>query len=172
MAEDSEDPRPRDAPRGGPRDRPSDAPWGGPQPLGALLPRLTRPAFRRRSPAGATLMAEWPAIVGPALAAVTEPLRFNAGTLTIACAGPVAMELAHLGPQLLERINGRLGQAMVQRLRFVQRRPMGAPAPAPPRPRAEPALPPRIQAALEGVADPALRDALAKLGRGVYRGGG
>ena len=31
--------------------------FGGPRALGALLPRLTRPAFKRRSPAGAALMA-------------------------------------------------------------------------------------------------------------------
>ena len=42
--------------------------FGGPRALGALLPRLTRPAFKRRSPAGASLMADWPSVVGPALA--------------------------------------------------------------------------------------------------------
>ena len=32
---------------------------GGPRPLGALVPALTRPAFKRKSPAGAQIMAEW-----------------------------------------------------------------------------------------------------------------
>lgn len=145
---------------------------GGPRALGALIPRLTRPAFKRRSPAGATLMTEWPTIIGPALAAVTEPLRFSAGTLTIACAGPVAMELAHLGPQLMDRINGQIGQAMVQRLRFVQRMPTARPVPRPARPAAPVQLPERIATALAEVPDEALRAALAKLGRGVYRSGG
>lgn len=146
---------------------------GGPRALGALIPRLTRPAFRRRSPAGATLMTEWPSIVGPALAAVTEPQRFSAGTLTIACAGPVAMELAHLGPQLIDRINGQIGQAMVQRLRFVQRAPAARSAPRrAPRAAAPPKLPDRIDSALAEIPDEALRAALAKLGRGVYRNGG
>lgn len=146
---------------------------GGPRALGALIPRLTRPAFKRRSPAGATLMTEWPTIVGPALAAVTEPLRFSAGTLTIACAGPVAMELVHLGPQLMDRINGQIGQAMVQRLRFVQRAPSVRPGPRPaPRPAAPAQLPERIDSALAEIPDEALRAALAKLGRGVYRNAG
>lgn len=146
---------------------------GGPRPLAALLPRLTRPAFRRRSPGAATLLSEWPAIVGPALAPVTEPLRFAAGTLTIACAGPVAMELQHLAPQLIARINGQLGQVLVQRLRFVQRRAAG-PTPAARAARTAPAapLPPAIDAALAEVPDEALRAALAKLGRGVYRNRG
>jgi hypothetical protein len=116
-------------------------------------------------------MTEWPGLIGPALAAVTEPLRFAAGTLTIACAGPVAMELTHLGPQLMARINGQLGQGLVQRLRFVQRAPAARPAPRrAPRPAAT--LPDHIDRALAGIPDEALRAALAKLGRGVYRNGG
>ncbi|HEY4251363.1 MAG TPA: DUF721 domain-containing protein, partial [Roseomonas sp.] len=82
--------------------------FGGPRPLGAILPRLTRPAFRRRSPAGAQLMADWPAVVGPALAAISAPKRLSAGTLVLACSGPIAMELTHLAPELIARINTHL----------------------------------------------------------------
>jgi len=91
---------------------------GVPLPLSALVPKLTRPAFRKRSPAGAQLLADWAQIVGPALAAVTSPLRLSAGTLTLACSGPVAMELQHLAPQLVSRINAQLGRPVVERLRF------------------------------------------------------
>ena len=105
--------------------------FGGPRPLGALLPRLTRPAFKRRSPAGAALMADWPAAVGPALAAVSTPKRLGNGTLVIACAGPVATELTHLAPQLIGRINAHLGQVAVERLRFVQQASAGPAAPPP-----------------------------------------
>ena len=104
--------------------------FGGPRALGALLPRLTRPAFKRRSPAGAALMADWPAVVGPALAAVTTPKRLGNGTLVIGCAGPVAMELTHLAPQLIGRINAHLGQVAVERLRFVQQASSPAAAPS------------------------------------------
>jgi hypothetical protein len=142
--------------------------FGGPRPLGALLPRLTRPAFKRRSPAGAALMADWPAVVGPALAAVTAPKRLANGTLVIACAGPVAMELTHLAPQLIGRINAHLGQAAVERLRFVQQASSG-PAGAAPR-TAEPAvLPLRVQQAVDSVPAGELREALEKLAQGVYR---
>ena len=98
---------------------PARSPYG-PRPLGALIPALTKPVFRKRSPAGAQLMADWAGVVGPALSSVTSPLRFTAGTLTIGCAGPVAMELTHLAPQLIGRINAHLGKPMVERLRFVQ----------------------------------------------------
>lgn len=146
---------------------------GGPRPVGALVPRLVRPAFRKRSPAGALLMADWAAVVGPALAAVTLPRRLSGGTLTVACAGPVAMELSHLAPQLMARINAHLGRVAVERLRFVQHAPPpggaggGGQAAAPPRP--APALPGRVEAAIARVPGDELREALAKLGRGVYR---
>ena len=149
--------------------------FGGPRALGALLPRLTRPAFKRRSPAGAALMADWPAVVGPALAAVTAPKRLNNGTLVIACAGPVAMELTHLAPQLIGRINAHLGQAVVERLRFVQQASSNAVAPAAPRRAGPAALPPRVRQAVASVPEGALREALEKLAQGAYRnrdGGG
>ncbi len=142
--------------------------WGGPRAVSELVPRLTRPAFRRRSPAGAMLMADWPAVVGPALAAVTQPMRLSAGTLTLACSGPVAMELQHLAPELVARINAHLGRVLVERLRFVQAAPPGA---TPARPAAKPApLPEGVQARLAGLPAGELREALERLARGVYRG--
>jgi hypothetical protein len=141
---------------------------GGPRPLGALVPALTRPAFKRKSPAGAQIMADWPALVGPALAADSQPLRLSAGTLTLACSGPVAMELQHLAPQLAGRINAALGRVAVERFRFVQRAPGSAATRAAARP-VPAALPAHVESALEGIASPELREALARLARGVYR---
>lgn len=137
----------------------------GPQALGAVLPAVTRPAFRKQSPAGADLFATWPDVVGPALARVTEPRRLSAGTLTIGCVGPVALELQHLAGPLMERINLHLGRALVQRLRFVQEARVPVRDPLPP-----PAPPPRLDpAAIEGVAEGPLREALASLGAWVLR---
>lgn len=136
----------------------------GPRPIGALVPQLTRAAFRRRAPATAQVLADWALIVGPALAAVTVPRRLSAGSLTVACAGPVALELQHLSTELLARINAHLGAATVQRLRFVQD--------APPAPAAPPPLPPpdaaglaRVEAAVADLPEGPLRLALAALGR-------
>lgn len=130
----------------------------GPRPIGALLPAVTRPAFRKKGPAAAQLMADWPAIVGHSLAGSTVPRRFAAGTLTLGCAGPVALELQHLAGQLIDRINTHLGKGVVQRLRFVQEAmvPRGV-APRPQAPRLEPV-------AVDGVPDGPLRDALMALG--------
>src|SRR5215475_8403298 len=109
----------------------------GPRPLAALVPRLTRPAFRRRAPATAQVLADWGAIVGPAIGAVTTPRRLAAGTLTVACSGPIAMELQHLSGEVIARINAHIGGQIVTALRFVQtleRTPPPVPASATPDP--------------------------------------
>ena len=125
-------------------------------PLAQLVPGITRPAFKKRSPAGAALMADWATVVGPALAAVTEPRRLTRGQLTIACAGPVAMELQHLQSSLIDRINTHAGHPLVERLRFTQdhvaapRRALPARKPVPAEPVAGMAEGP-LQAALAGL---------------------
>ena len=136
--------------------------WG-PRAVGSLVAGLTRPAFRRRSPATAQILADWDAIVGPALAEVTVPQRLSGTTLTLACTGPIALELQHMSGELLARVNGHLGRVAVERLRFVQaasvRRTAPAAAPDPPGPPPEiPGLPPGP-----------LHDALASLGQAVRR---
>lgn len=131
----------------------------GPRPIAALLPGITRPAFRSAGPAAAQVMADWPAIVGPSLAALAMPRRFAAGTLTLSCAGPAALELQHLSTQVIERINTHLGRVAVQRLRFIQDT---TPSKPPVRPRA-----PRPPVTVEGLPPGPLRDALGALGAAI-----
>ena len=138
--------------------------WG-PRPVGGLVAGLSRPAFRRRSPATAQIMADWTVIVGPALAAVTAPRRLSGTTLTMACSGPIAMELQHMSAELLGRINGHLGRVAVERLRFVQEllpSPTAIAAPA-----EDAGTPPPII----GIPPGPLHDALARLGQAVRRAG-
>ena len=77
-----------DKPAGAPAEAASPRHVYGPRSVGAVLPPIVRPAFRRRSPAAAQVLADWEAIVGPALAAATTPRKLFSGTLAIACAGP------------------------------------------------------------------------------------
>ncbi len=138
----------------------------GPRAVGALVPALVRPAFRKRAPATAQVLADWEAIVGPAIAAVSVPRKLFGGTLAIACSGPLALELQHLAPQLMERINRHLGRIAVTRLRFVQDAPPARAAPRPPRPAAVA----QARAAVAGLPEGELRDALEALGRAVLAG--
>ena len=132
----------------------------GPRPVGMLVPGLTRAAFRKRSPAGVQVLTDWDAIVGPALAAATTPRRLTGTSLTIACSGPVAMELQHQAGPLMARINGHLGRVAVERLRFVQDEAARPPPAARPRPKEPPA-------AINGLPPGPLHDALASLGQAV-----
>ena len=135
----------------------------GPRPVGALVPGLVRPGFRRRSAASAQLLADWEAIVGPAIAAVTVPRKLFAGSLSIGCSGPMALELQHLSGELIGRINGHMGQLAVTRLRFVQEAPRRAAVAAV---RRQPAVQ-AARAAVAGQPADGLRDALEALGRMV-----
>lgn len=105
-------------------------------------------------------MSDWPDIVGPHLAALTVPRRLSAGTLTVACSGPVAMELQHLAPAVIARINTTCGQGVVKRLKMVQDLTTVTPRPATqPRPRTAPAP---LQ--IDDMPDGPLKDALGRLG--------
>jgi hypothetical protein len=104
--------------------------------------------------------------MGPAIASVSVPRKLFAGTLAIACSGPLAIEMQHLAPQLIERINRHLGKIAVTRLRFVQDPPPARVAPRPPRPAAVA----RARAAVAAMPEGELRDALEALGRAVLAG--
>ncbi len=138
----------------------------GPRSLGALVPRLTRAVFRASGPATAQVMTDWVAIVGPLLASVSAPRRLVTGTLTIACAGPVAMELQHYAGELIERINVHLGSPTVKALRFVQTA-VPAPRPAAPPAPVSVAVAAAAESAVAALPEGELRAALAALGRAV-----
>jgi hypothetical protein len=141
----------------------------GPRPLGSLVSRLTRPVFQRNSPAAAQVMTDWAGIVGPLLASVSAPRRLATGTLTIACSGPVAIELQHYAGELIERINVHLGSPTVRTLRFVQTA-LPGPRPAAPPARVSPGAAAAAEAAVSVLPESELRQALAALGRAVLAG--
>lgn len=99
----------------------------GPRALAACLGKTTTPVFRRRGFADGAVVTQWPAIVGAQLAAVTAPERIvypprrrNEGTLTLRIAsGALALEVQHLQPQLIERINQFFGFRAVTRIRLL-----------------------------------------------------
>jgi hypothetical protein len=107
------------------------------------------------------------AIMGPDLGTRTIPQKLSAGTLTIACLGPTAMELQHLAPQIIARINGHVGghgeHAPIQRLRFVQQAASALPGRSAAPSRARPAKPPPPIDLEPGP----LRDALARLAQAI-----
>jgi hypothetical protein len=139
---------------------------------------VTRPLFGRHGFAVGAIVTDWPAIVGSAIATHALPIRIrfpgkerSGGTLHIKVAsGAFALELQHLEPLILERINGYFGWKAVDRLRMVQGplpEPHRRPPPPPP---AEPPANAAFDARLAGVEDPDLRAVLARLGHRLVAG--
>ncbi len=152
---------------------------GGPKALADSLRKVTRQALGQRSLAEQSLILDWPSIAGGDVARMCMPkgLSFQHrdrrmdGTLTLKVRSSQATRLQHLEPQLIERINGYFGYRAIARLRLLHG---AAPASGEPDARSEtPAKAPAPHPATheertdEPIADPALRAALARLGRAV-----
>lgn len=73
----------------------------------------------------AALLPEWPQLVGPQIARVTEPRSVSAdGTLWVAVTTHAWMtELSLLEPELLRQLATRPVQAPIRRIRWVLQRP-------------------------------------------------
>lgn len=147
--------------------------------IGELLPEAGGVAFRRFGFSRGVLLARWSEIVGPVYArwSVPESLRpsrrkSEGGTLTVRVEGAFALQLQHIAPQLIERINRILGPNSVEKLKLVQ----GTVTPPGPPARTQPAAParPNLQTItitqLEGIADSGLRSALEALAEQVAAG--
>jgi hypothetical protein len=147
---------------------------GGLWRLPDLLGRVLDPPARRRGLAEATLLTDWPAVVGPELAARSQPVKLTGdrsprggAILVLHCSSAAALELQHAELQLLERINDHFGYPAVARLRLIQappKRPVKRRSARPVRALTTDDLD-AIEVAVEPLADPGLREALARLGR-------
>ncbi|MBM3572322.1 MAG: DUF721 domain-containing protein [Alphaproteobacteria bacterium] len=144
--------------------------------LAHAVPGVTAAAQVKRGFARAALIGHWTDVVGAALArgSLPEQLVFPRGerangTLYIRVDGPLALELQHLEPLVVERINGFFGYRAVGRLALRQGplpRPKKRPLVPPPR-KLSPGEEAQLAARVAAVADPALRAALENLGRSI-----
>ena len=93
---------------------------GAPQPLGELMGRfLDRSGLTPKLEAAAAAL-DWPALVGPQIAAVTEALRVSEGTLFVAVASSAWMnELNMMRAELMRRINAGRREGRIRALVFV-----------------------------------------------------
>lgn len=152
--------------------------------VGAVLGRITSPIMRKRGFRQVDILAHWPLIVGNQLAALSCPERISrnghmvrqggsqdGAVLTVKVEGAMALEVQHMAPLILERINQHYGAGAIARLNIVQ-----GPLPldylkaqaARETPLSEEELLAAEQA-LEGFANSRLKQALARLGARVER---
>lgn len=150
-----------------------------PRPLADLLNRCLGDAFARQGFASAELVTHWPEIVGEEIGTLAEPMKLQwprtndhdntePATLVLRVEGPAAIEVQHLAPIILERVNRFLGWRAVGRISLRQ-----APL-ARPQVRARVSAPTaaetaQVEKTLTGVSDESLRGALARLGAAVKR---
>jgi hypothetical protein len=148
------------------------------RPLADLVRRTLADTFARQGFASTELVTHWNDIVGAEIAAHCEPMRIKwprggdmeapePATLILRVEGPVAIEIQHLAPVILERVNRFFGWRAVGRLALRQA-PLTRRAAPPVRPPPDPELTARLAATLD-VADEDLRNALARLGAAIKR---
>jgi predicted nucleic acid-binding Zn ribbon protein len=95
-----------------------------PAPLGDVLANLLKESGIAERVEQASVVPEWPTLVGPAISAVTEPLLVTSdGTLFVAVRTNAWMtELSLMEPELLRSINTKEGRAPVRRIRWQLKR--------------------------------------------------
>lgn len=137
---------------------------------------LARQTFARYGFAYAELIVQWPAVVGEALAGASRPERLRwprassspdgrkqGATLVVRAAEGRALEIQHLAPRIIERINAFYGYYAVVALKIVQ-----GPLPVGPIRQARPlAAPPACLDLLDGIGDDRLKQSLQRLAAGA-----
>ena len=100
---------------------------GGPRTLGSILPQATDPIARRRGFQNGEILTRWTEIVGPDVAEKSSPEQLSyaqgkgiGGTLRVRVESAWALELQHLEPVIVERINTFFGHAAVSHLKLIQ----------------------------------------------------
>lgn len=150
-----------------------------PKPLADLIDDCLAPALAAQGFAGRAIVSLWPEIVGERLSQRTRPLKIDwprrrpapgemsePATMVVRVEGAFALEMQQLAPLVLERVNTHLGWRAVGKL-VLKQGPVDAPAQrkaaAPP----DPAVVAQVASQVAGIADPGLREALARLGQSV-----
>lgn len=159
----------------------------GPKALAPSIDKITRRLFGRRGFTEAAVLNDWPSIVGEDLARYCLPEKITypdkskiQGTLRLRVAnGAFAVEVVHMEPVVIERINTFFGYRAVARLHLVQAPLTQSPPPSPPAIKAQKkehdhASPVTANAAheLDDVQDPELKAALEALGRAITSSSG
>ena len=155
------------------------APRRGAKPLDALMPGVIGAALAARGIGEASLIADWPAIVGEAIARYARPQQLQwpprpekrdpqaplaPATLILRVDGAFALEAQHAAAVIVERVNAHLGWRCVAKIAFRQ-------GPLPPlKTKRKPPPPPAAAAeaaareATAAIGDDALREALTRFG--------
>lgn len=149
-----------------------------PRPLSELLGTTLSDVLKAQGFASTEIISRWDDIVGPEIAAHSEPLKINwprapaleetePATLVLRVEGPVALEIQHLSAVILERVNRFFGWQAIGRI-AIRQAPLRRREPPPVR-KIDETTAARIAQGLPGVKDDSLREALGRLGAAIKR---
>ena len=166
----------------------------GGRPLGDWVDGCIAPALARFGFGEVDIVSAWSDIAGPRVSGFAEPVAVRwprkggtaktgtspasapaaeggraPATLVVRVEGAFAIELQHLAPLLIERINAHLGWRCIGKLALRQAPLVGRPPPRPRVPAPKPAALAAARDLTDGIADEALRDALTRLGARTLR---
>lgn len=149
-----------------------------PKPLAELIDSCIGPAFAAQGFASTDILAAWPEIVGERLARFCRPAKLEwprrrrgaedgsgpePGTLIVRVEGVFAIELQHLAPVVVQRINAHYGWACVGKIVLKQDRVGVRGAAGTPR-GIDPARRGEVAKAVADIENEGLREALDRLG--------
>lgn len=142
-----------------------------PQPISKLIPKLIKPIIQQKGGATAGLLSKWSDIIGEDLSLFTRPGKITypkrvlgAGTLQIDVDPRVALEVSHMTPILLDRINTYYGYPAVSKIKIISK-PFSVKIPAKHSVIIEKKPSETYMQAVSGIEDEHLRQALINLSR-------
>ena len=158
-----------------------------PKALADLVDSCLGPTLAAQGFAAADVVVAWSDIVGARLADFTRPIRIDwprrkadadadgraePATLVVRVESAFALEMQHLAPVVMERINAHYGWRCIGRI-VLKQGPVHRPQPAKAAPpRLDEAERQRLAEAVEPIAEDDLRGALDRLGQAVIGGRG
>ena len=144
--------------------------------MAAVLPKVAESAVRKRGFTAVEVITHWPEIVGEELSRETSPEKLSfprdarsQGTLHLTATGSAALEIQHLEPIIIERVNTFFGYGAVVRIALTQAA-TGREALTKPKPKMPSISAGRmaeIDYSTDQVGPEPLREALRKLGTAV-----
>jgi hypothetical protein len=153
----------------------------GPKPLAELLEPCLQPILAAQGFASSDIITGWPEIIGERLAQFSRPVKIEwprrrafaedgqggeAATLVLKVESAFALDIQHMVPVLIERVNARYGWRCIGKV-VIKQGPVPHALPPPARRTLDPAMVEQASQRLGAIENEGLREALVRLGAGI-----
>lgn len=153
----------------------------GPKPLAELLENCLQPIMAAQGFASTDIIIGWPEIIGEKLAEFSRPVKIEwprrrtyaddgqggeAATLVLKVESAFALDIQHMLPVLIERVNARYGWRCIGKI-VIKQGPVPKITHTAPRRSLDPAMMEQASQRIGTIEDEGLRDALVRLGAGI-----